>query len=53
VASQEEKWQQEQEVVDYTYQGYEYWGHIPGTIRGLPSSAMVGNLLTFQVGVGG
>ena len=40
-------WQEEQEVLFHTYQGYEYWGHIPGTVRGLPSSAMVGKTLSY------
>ena len=44
VSSQEvgEAWQEEQEVVVYSYPGYEHWGHIPGTERALPASAMVG-----------
>jgi len=50
LANKEEEvngWQEEQEVLFHTYQGYEYWTHIPGTVRGLPSSAMVGKTLSY------
>lgn len=41
-----EEWQEVQEVVEYNYPGYEHWGHIPGTVRGLPASAIVGETTT-------
>jgi len=41
------EWEEEQDMVEYTYSGYEHWGHISGTVRGLPASAMVGKTLSF------
>jgi len=41
------EWQKKQEVVKHTYQGYQYWSHIPGTVRGLPSSALVGKTFSY------
>ena len=48
MCSEEEgdEWEEEEEVVEYTYPGYEHWGHIPGTVRGLPASALMGKTLS-------
>jgi len=37
-----EEWQEEQEMVQYSYPGYEHWGHILGTVKGLPASTLLG-----------
>lgn len=45
VSSREEgeEWEEEEETVEYTYPKYEYWGYTLGTVRGLQSSALVGD----------
>jgi len=48
VSSQEngKEWQEEQEMMNYSYPGHEHWGHILGTVKGLPASASVGETTT-------
>jgi len=49
VSSKEEgeKCEDEEEMVEYIYSRYRYWGYTLGTVRGLQSSALVGGTTSY------